>query len=167
MKKHERTQLIKNKDNSLQNHVQNDQHSPEKNVLVSTQQIGIQSFVGPLPPPSVLKEYDLAHPGLSERLVVAFEKEGDHRRELEKSYHSLLQTAQQNGYTLASRGQKFAFIVAVLALITSAVLGILGHTLAASIIAAIDIVGLTSVFLLDRARARKELPTKEATNPNT
>jgi len=35
VKKHERTQLLKNKDNSLQNHVQNDQHSPDCHFFVA------------------------------------------------------------------------------------------------------------------------------------
>ena len=43
------------------------------------------SFTGPLPRPETLREYDQVLPGLAERIVLMAEKEGDHRRSVEKS----------------------------------------------------------------------------------
>jgi len=42
------------------------------------------AFSGPLPPPDLLLEYDQVAPGLAERIVLMAEKEGDHRRTMQR-----------------------------------------------------------------------------------
>lgn len=42
-----------------------------------------QEFMGPLPPPALLLDYDTILPGLGERIVRMAECEGDHRRAIE------------------------------------------------------------------------------------
>lgn len=49
-------------------------------------------FVGPIPPPSVLQEYENIRPGFADRIVTQFEEQGRHRRGIEKKIvnHNIL-----------------------------------------------------------------------------
>ena len=40
--------------------------------------------VGPIPSPKTLSEYEEIHPGFANRIIEQFEKQGEHRREIEK-----------------------------------------------------------------------------------
>ena len=40
--------------------------------------------VGPIPSPKILKEYEEIHPGFANRIIEQFERQGEHRREIEK-----------------------------------------------------------------------------------
>jgi uncharacterized membrane protein len=42
-------------------------------------------FIGPLPPPGLLKGYENVCPGSAERILAAFEKQSEHRMKLEKT----------------------------------------------------------------------------------
>lgn len=44
----------------------------------------IHVFEGPIPPPSILQDYEVVIPGAAERLIKAFEDESTHRRAMEK-----------------------------------------------------------------------------------
>jgi uncharacterized membrane protein len=48
-------------------------------LQISRQQQITQSFSGPLPPPSVLREYNEIIPGLADRIVALAEKQTEHR----------------------------------------------------------------------------------------
>ncbi|MEN2982049.1 MAG: DUF2335 domain-containing protein [Thermus sp.] len=43
-------------------------------------------FRGPLPPPAMLQEYDRVVPGLAERIIRQFERQSEHRQEMERRY---------------------------------------------------------------------------------
>jgi uncharacterized membrane protein len=50
----------------------------------SLQQTTAVQLVGPLPPPEILKQYDIALPGGAERIMALAERQSAHRQELEK-----------------------------------------------------------------------------------
>jgi uncharacterized membrane protein len=62
-------------------------------------------FVGPLPSPDVLAEYEKVVPGLAARLEAFATEDLTHRRDLEAAL------VEQQG-RLARRGQRFAFVIA-------------------------------------------------------
>lgn len=87
------------------------QNDPEGNLQV-TQSV---QFIGPLPPPSVLKGYDEIIPGGAERILIMAEKQLEHRIERE--------TKISNGLLAQSeRGQHYALTVSLSALVGAVVL---------------------------------------------
>lgn len=67
----------------------------------------------PLPPPSVLEEYNRAVPNGAERIVLAWERESEHRREIEANEQRLF-------YRDSTVGKVFALIFVLAALGVSA-----------------------------------------------
>ena len=61
-------------------------------------------FSGPLPPPSLLQEYENILPGMAERLVATFEKEANHR-------HTVELTGLNAAINQVKRGQKYGLII--------------------------------------------------------
>lgn len=60
-----------------------------------------ETFVGPLPPPALLGEYEEALPGLAERIVVMAENEGCHRRAIENRLMRLSEFGLASGFLLS------------------------------------------------------------------
>ena len=91
-----------------------------------------ESFDGPLPPPSLLKEYEAAVPGLAREIVADWREEGRHRRWVERSlvrYSGLgLVSATAigllgvgGGIWLAAHGAEFAGLTAFLGALASVI----------------------------------------------
>lgn len=125
-------------------------------VIVSSS----QSFVSPLPPPEILSAYEKTLPGITERILVSFEKEGDHRRASEKFQQELVQDYQNNHFFLMRRGQLCGMLVVILGLAVAAFLGWAGRQVVAGIVAALDLVGLASVFLYSQYKSKEDSETK-------
>ncbi len=58
--------------------------SKNKSIQVRQQQINIQQFQGPIPPPEILARYDEVIPGGADRILAMAERQAAHRQELEK-----------------------------------------------------------------------------------
>ena len=58
--------------------------SKNKQVQIRRVQQTTVQFVGPLPPPDTLKQYDDALPGGAERIMALAERQSAHRQDLEK-----------------------------------------------------------------------------------
>lgn len=98
-------------------------------------------------PPSMLREYEQAHAGLGGTLIEAWKSESNHRRGLEKADQDLSAEIARGQLANQSRGVFFAFVLGLTGLVGAIVLGGLGHDASAAVIAGIDIVGLTAVFM--------------------
>jgi uncharacterized membrane protein len=92
-----------------------------------------------LPSPEDLKEYDAAHPGLGRQIIEMVQAEQRHLHDMERAEVSL-----------SRRGQLFGFIIAISFLVASAVLVALGYSVAGTIIGSVDLVALTTVFVVGR-----------------
>lgn len=108
------------------------------------------NFVSPLPPPETLEAYARLLPGITERMLVSFEKEGEHRRANDRFQQEIVREYHQNQARLVFRGQLLGFAIALVGLVVAFLLGWTGKQITASIIGGIDIVGLVSVFLYQR-----------------
>ena len=95
------------------------------------------SYTSPFPPPEVLKHYDEALKGSSERLLTMIEKEQSFRMETTKEQ-----------LRLNKFGQYFGFILAILLSVAVILLGINGHDVLAGTIATTTIIGLCIIFVL-------------------
>ncbi len=109
-----------------------------ENVRIALIESG--SFSGPLPPPSMLREYDLALPGTTERLLRMLEKEQAHRIEWETK--ALASEIRQEQY-----GQWFGLVVVVLCIVGAIYLATNGQTIVASILAGTSALGLARHFI--------------------
>lgn len=105
---------------------------------VTVEQTVTRQFMGPLPPPEVLKAYNEALPDGANRIVTAFEKQGDHRRQTE------------------TRGQKYALWIALSAIVAAVVCALqgqplVGGTIVLSALVGIGLTGAIRLFLRRRA----------------
>lgn len=82
----------------------------------------LEAFSGPLPPPSVLQQYEEVCPGAAERILRLAEGQSKHRQQMEAKVVASDCRAQD-------RGPVYGFIVAMSALVLSGVLLYEGKTL--------------------------------------
>ncbi len=108
------------------------------------------SFSGPLPPPSILSEYNDIIINGAERIMKMAENQSSHRIELEK--HAIKEELRQS-----KNGQYFGFILAILGMIIALFLAYLGHEIVAGIFGTTTIVGLVTVFVIGKKRQDKEV----------
>lgn len=112
------------------------------------------SFSGPLPPPSILGEYNNVLEGSAERIMSLAEKEQQHRHYIEKK-------ALNGHINLDRRGQYLGFSVATFALGCATFLIANGYVISGTIIGSLDIVALVGAFVYGRhvsAKAEPESP---------
>lgn len=100
-------------------------------------------FQGPLPPPSMLREYEEIVPGAAERIIERSEREQYHR-------HSVTEKAVDGAIGKDKRGQWMAFTITMVVLIIAAVFAWKGQTVFAGALVTIDLIGLASVFAIGR-----------------
>ena len=120
------------------------------------------SWAGPLPPPSLLAEYDAIVPGFAERLLSNYEQEGEHRRSLERADQEVESESIRANADSNKRGQTFGLVVAALGFVTCIFLAYLGYEEPATSVAKYCIVSLTAVFVAGRAFAKKWGPNEDA-----
>src|SRR6266487_5498875 len=106
-----------------------------------------------LPPPEDLKKYDAASPGLGRKIIEMVQEEQRHLHSMDRAQ-----------VALSRRGQLFGFIIAISFLVVAGVLVGLGHSVAGTIIGSVDLVGLTTVFVVGQRSQRSAL---EAGGPSS
>jgi len=112
----------------------------------------IAQISSPLPPPEMLAAYDRTQPGLIQKIIDMTEAEGHHRRELEKQKVSAEISSLQRADSLITRAQIFAFIIAIITVISGCITAILGAQIAGSIIGTTGIVGIIGAFIKNSKR---------------
>jgi len=115
-----------------------------------------ETFAGPLPPPEALARYNEILPGLAERIVAMAERQSQHRQGLEKT---VIESRTRN----ESRGQTFAFILALVIAVGSITLIATGKPIAGLSLLVAELVALTGVFIYGRKRQENELAQKRQT----
>ncbi|HVT07512.1 MAG TPA: DUF2335 domain-containing protein [Polyangia bacterium] len=73
----------------------------------------VEQYAGPLPHPSTLKAFDDIVPGSAARILDNWEREGDHRRGLEREDNGLRREVIRKQVGIQGRGQVFGLIVAL------------------------------------------------------
>ena len=109
------------------------------------------AFHGPIPTPPVLEYYDQILPGAAERILVMAEKEGDHRRTIEKS----IVDAECR---LKNRGQWFALTFSLAALCVVGMAVYFDRTAIGTAVGVSTIVGVVGLFILGRKHGAKTEP---------
>lgn len=106
-------------------------------------------FRGPLPPPSVLHEYNTVLPGAAERILAMAEAEQSHR-------HTIDRTVVDAESRKERRGQIFGGAIALMALGVAGFLSYNDHDTVAGIIGGTTVVGLCSIFVIGRYLSQRE-----------
>lgn len=119
----------------------NDADQQESVTSLVMSQSSLEIRRGPLPEPSILRDYDTVLPGLADRIVVMAESEKDHRHQMQSRQLEL--SARRSFIGLIS-----GLIVALSCIILAVWVTYRGYYVAGTIIASIDIVALTAIFVL-------------------
>lgn len=117
-----------------------DNLSDEKKRQVIGFAYKVTRYQGPLPDPEMLLRYKEVHADFPERILQMAEKSAESRIELQ---HKKL----DGQIKIQSRGQHYALIIGIVALLTASGLTYLGHEIAGSIIGVGGIAGLITPFL--------------------
>lgn len=96
-------------------------------------------FTGPLPPPQILAQYEQITPGFANRVMTFAEEQQRHRIELESQV--IPETINVN-----KRGQIFAFIITILAIIAMGYFAYQGMQLAVIVMALVLCGGVMTTF---------------------
>lgn len=115
----------------------------------------VEAFLGPIPQPEVLREYDRVLPGLAERIVAWTENEAHHRRTVERS---LVQ--------LSWGGLWAAFVLALATILGGMLLAWYGRSVAGVIGVVGALAGLVIVFLAGRVRGMPDGSEPAAVKPS-
>lgn len=122
---------------------------PDAEVRKVVRAVSQQEFSGPIPPPSMLGEYDEVHAGLANRIVSMAESQQLHRQTLEKqSVEAAIKTE--------SRGQHYALALSVLIIIGSLFLIATGKEVSGTVLAGGTLTGLAYIFITGRKKQDDE-----------
>jgi uncharacterized membrane protein len=121
--------------------------------LIQTTVMSVSIRSGPLPPSEELAAYNKLIPNGADRVMAMAEKQQDHRIEIEK----VAVTSQQNQ---GERGQIFALIIAVIAILASVGVTLMGHETAGSILGGSTVVSLVAIFVTGKIMQRRNLQRK-------
>ncbi len=122
---------------------------PSKKTQVIQQQ-STQLFAGPIPPPEILAKYDQLTPGLADRIVSMAERQSMHRQSLESANVAAEIAHIERRDSEAKRGQIFAFIIAITAIILGAVVVALNHPVTGGLLSALGLGGIVTAFIMGR-----------------
>ena len=99
--------------------------------------------------PDILKEYEKVLPGAAERIFNLIEKRETHEQEMEKKHLDY-------SHTVIMRGQLFALIVAIIALLIGCITALKGAPISGTFIGTGGVVGLVSVFIYGSRKKTKK-----------
>ena len=124
---------------------------PQPPQVTGSTAIRIQEFIGPLPPPRDLRDYEQVVEGAAERILQMAERE-------QQVGHELGIAAATTRAFAVRRGQ-IVGLVSVMSALTAAVwLGHQGHGIAAGAVGTTTVVGLATAFVATRRHSPAKPP---------
>ena len=121
------------------------------------------AFQGPLPPPSLLEEYDSIVPGLAKEIVHWTTSQTAHRQGIEDRAMAIDEKLSTWYVVEVLAGQVFALIIALTVIAAVVYLSLEGHEIAAGALGTVGFGGIIVAFLTGR-RKRTSSEGKEAAN---
>ena len=104
-----------------------------------------QEFAGPIPPPSMMKQYEETLPGSADRILKMAENQSEHRQWVEKKELSF---ANREVHI----GQMLGFFIGAIAIVTGVYAALNGAPISGGFIGTAGVVGLVSVFVIESSR---------------
>ncbi len=108
------------------------------------------SWSGPLPPPAQLRQYEEAHPGLAERLVVLMERQVAHRHQVDLKALDAEDGKLHQQFGERRRGQYLAFVLCLGLIVGGTWVSLRGFQAAGSVIAGTGPAVLAAAFIYGR-----------------
>ncbi len=106
-------------------------------------------FSGPLPAPQMLEGYDRVLPGLARRIVERWERESDHRQQMEKA-------VVRSRISIQSRGQIIGAIISVIVLVAGIVFVATGRDTTGLVAILAPLAVLVGAFVYGEVKSRAE-----------
>jgi uncharacterized membrane protein len=116
-------------------------------------------FSGPLPPPTILQQYEDVVPGAAKIIIEMAQKQSDHRQFLEKN---VITSDIKKSYI----GQIFAFILGLFGLAMGTVLIYAGKSVAGTALSGGTLLALVGVFIYGSSARKKERAEKTEETEN-
>ncbi len=137
------------------------------NSVIANTKFVAEQFHGPIPPPSILNEYEKLLPGSADRILSMAEKETQHRHKMETKAIDAEIEGLKNEASDTKRGQCFGLFIGVTAIISGAYTSVHGYPWSGTFIGAGGVAGLVSAFIAgrksdashDRAEPPKQIDT--------
>lgn len=126
---------------------------PEARETVTRVIAAFEAVRGPLPPPSMLREYEEIVPGISHRMFRQVELQSEHRRGLENRHLDA-------SIRRSSRGQHFALLIAMLGLLVGGFLIYEDKQIYGFGVLLSGILPIVGSFLYSQYRQHRELERK-------
>lgn len=123
-------------------------------VVSSSTQVKTQSFSGPIPPPSVLADYEDRFPGFAERILSMAEREAQTRHLLEMKNAEIAETDIKDARMETKRGQWMSFILTAIAFGAAVFCAVINQPWVAGIIAGATLVSVVST-IMNRGSTKK------------
>jgi len=111
-----------------------------------------EAFSGPLPHPGHLAQYEQVHPGLADRIVKLVEREQEAQHEMQGNVVEHHEIEIRGDQRLRTMGMVLAAVVALAWMVAVAVLTLEGHDTVGGVLGGMEIVSLTSAFIVPRLR---------------
>ena len=111
------------------------------------------TWSGPLPPPAVLEQYDALVPGAAERIFRRWEKQSDHRMEMEKA-------TGESDSRRSDKGLLFAFILSLIIISSGTYIAVYVQPWVGASIIGGNIAGLAGIFVYGTNARRRERERK-------
>jgi uncharacterized membrane protein len=113
----------------------------------------IEAYSGPLPSPTIIEAYERIAPGTAKAIVSQFEKQGDHRREMER-------TVIQGELSRSNAGLAAGTLIGLAGMAVAAYALSLGHPATGATIIGTVLAGGVGTFIHGTRQRRKEREDK-------
>lgn len=114
----------------------------------------IEQFSGPLPPPTILEQYNKVVPGAAERILKMAEEQSAHRRSLEQKVIS-------SDVLNAKLGMLFGFIIGLVAILAGVYIVVIDKNNQGYFLSLGAIAALVGVFVYGRKKKEQRLEQKK------
>jgi uncharacterized membrane protein len=128
----------------------NKYHEQSSLTYSRTQQLSIS----PLPPAEEMEKYKNVDPEIPKTIIKQWEKQTDHRQDLEKSVIN-------NDILISRMGLLFAFLIGISGIVGGVVIALSGHEVAGSIFSGVSLVSLVSTFIYGTNKKNKQIEKKK------
>lgn len=120
-------------------------------------------FEGPLPPPSLVKEYEKMLPGSFNRILTMAEENAKHRSQIDLHEMEMEKRIIPESFDIQRSGQKKAFYISIVGIIAVAFCAYLNQPTIGSILAGTTLISLVPNFIagIKKKKEKPSLETKE------
>lgn len=119
----------------------------QQNASQHPQPVIKATYSGPLPPAAELERYNQVHPNAAEIILNTFQKESQHRQQLENRQHELDRYYVKKAANLSLLGTWLGFGIGIAVLTLSGYFAYLGHAKTGAGLAVAVIAGLVGTFV--------------------